>query len=93
MPDVLHIASRLAAGQSSRPTNSVSLIIDDLSVSSLRCPLLAMFWALNNPQANEETFKDGWMRIRDEAVVRKSPQGNEHIFIVDRIKELIKVEV
>lgn len=48
---------------------------------------------LNNPQANKETFHDGWMRTGDEAVVRKSPQGNEHIFIVDRIKELIKVKV
>ena len=48
---------------------------------------------LNNPQANTETFQDGWMRTGDEAMVRKSPQGNEHIFIVDRIKELIKVKV
>ena len=48
---------------------------------------------LNNPQANKETFQDGWMRTGDEAVVRRSPQGNEHIFIVDRIKELIKVKV
>ena len=48
---------------------------------------------LNNPQANKETFQDGWMRTGDEAVVRKSPQGNEHVFIVDRIKELIKVKV
>ena len=48
---------------------------------------------LNNPQANKETFQDGWMRTGDEAVVKKSPQGNEHIFIVDRIKELIKVKV
>ena len=47
----------------------------------------------NNPQANRETFQDGWMRTGDEAVVRKSSQGNEHIFIVDRIKELIKVKV
>lgn len=48
---------------------------------------------LNNDQANKETFEDGWMRTGDEAVVRKSPKGNEHIFIVDRIKELIKVKV
>lgn len=47
---------------------------------------------LNNPQANRETFQDGWMRTGDEAIVKKSPQGNEHIFIVDRIKELIKVK-
>ena len=48
---------------------------------------------LKNPQANKETFQDGWMRTGDEAVIRKSAQGNEHIFIVDRIKELIKVKV
>lgn len=48
---------------------------------------------LNNPQANKETFQDGWMRTGDEAVVRRSHQGNEHFFIVDRIKELIKVKV
>lgn len=54
---------------------------------------------LKNDKANKETFiadtdgKGQWMRTGDEAVVRKSPKGNEHIFIVDRIKELIKVKV
>ena len=48
---------------------------------------------LNNETANKETFVDGWMRTGDEAVVRKSPNGYEHVFIVDRIKELIKVKV
>jgi hypothetical protein len=33
------------------------------------------------------------MRTGDEAVIRKAPSGHEHIFIVDRIKELIKVKV
>lgn len=47
---------------------------------------------LNNPKANTETFQDGYMRTGDEAVVRKSPNGHEHVFIVDRIKELIKVK-
>ncbi|KAJ5029631.1 hypothetical protein J3E73DRAFT_206845 [Bipolaris maydis] len=47
---------------------------------------------LNNDKANQETFQDGYMRTGDEAVVRKSPSGNEHVFIVDRIKELIKVQ-
>ncbi|KAI9753081.1 MAG: hypothetical protein M4579_005353 [Chaenotheca gracillima] len=47
---------------------------------------------LNNEKANTETFQDGWMRTGDEAVVRKSPNGHEHVFIVDRIKELIKVK-
>ena len=46
---------------------------------------------LKNEQATKETFveeSDGrYMRTGDEAVVRKSPAGHEHIFIVDRIKE------
>lgn len=48
---------------------------------------------LNNDKANKETFEDGWMRTGDEAVVRRGPKGTEHIYIVDRIKELIKVKV
>lgn len=48
---------------------------------------------LNNEQANRETFQDGWMRTGDEAVVKRAPSGNEHVWIVDRIKELIKVKV
>ncbi|KAA8567602.1 hypothetical protein EYC84_008077 [Monilinia fructicola] len=54
---------------------------------------------LNNPKANEETFiadTDGngrWMRTGDEAEIRKSPLGNEHIFIVDRIKETYQSQV
>lgn len=48
---------------------------------------------LNNDKANLETFVDGWMFTGDEAVVRKSPAGHEHFFIVDRIKEMIKVKV
>ncbi|KAH0559178.1 hypothetical protein GP486_004291 [Trichoglossum hirsutum] len=45
---------------------------------------------LNNDAAQKEMFQDGWLRTGDEAVIRKSPLGHEHIFIVDRIKELIK---
>jgi long-subunit acyl-CoA synthetase (AMP-forming) len=48
---------------------------------------------LNNEKATNETFVDGWCKTGDEAVVRKSSKGFEHIFIVDRIKELIKVQV
>lgn len=47
----------------------------------------------NNDKANAETFRDGYMYTGDEAVFRKAPSGNEHVFIVDRIKELIKVQV
>ncbi|KAG9997695.1 phenylacetyl-CoA ligase-like protein, partial [Aureobasidium melanogenum] len=49
---------------------------------------------LNNPKATEETFVDGYLRTGDEAVVRKHPKsGHEHVFIVDRLKELIKVKL
>ncbi|KAL8795474.1 MAG: hypothetical protein Q9195_002063 [Heterodermia aff. obscurata] len=47
---------------------------------------------LNNEAATKETFQDGWVRTGDEAVVRVGPKGTQHIFIVDRIKELIKVK-
>ncbi|KAH6868988.1 hypothetical protein B0T10DRAFT_611671 [Thelonectria olida] len=50
---------------------------------------------LNNAGATRSTFihdEDGyWTRTGDEVLVRLSPMGNEHFFIVDRIKELIKV--
>ncbi|KAL7770438.1 hypothetical protein CFE70_000372 [Pyrenophora teres f. teres 0-1] len=46
----------------------------------------------NNEKANAETFQDGWLRTGDEALIRKAPSGHEHLFIVDRIKELIKVQ-
>lgn len=58
----------------------------------IRSPSVVLGY-LNNDAANKETFVDGWMHTGDEAVVRKSPNGNEHVWIVDRIKELIKVKV
>lgn len=52
---------------------------------------------LNNPKSTAETFvyhNDGrWLRTGDEVVVRLSPKGFEHLVVVDRIKELIKVKV
>ncbi|GAO50186.1 acetyl-CoA synthetase-like protein [Saitoella complicata NRRL Y-17804] len=46
-----------------------------------------------NEKATAETFLEGgWIRTGDECVIRKSPQGFEHLFVVDRIKELIKVK-
>ncbi|KAI8938201.1 hypothetical protein NX059_005862 [Plenodomus lindquistii] len=47
---------------------------------------------LNNDKANAETFIDGYMHTGDEAVIRKAASGIEHVFITDRIKELIKVQ-
>ena len=52
---------------------------------------------LNNEKATSETFvnhDDGrWIRTGDEGIMTLSPSGHEHLVIVDRIKELIKVKV
>ena len=52
---------------------------------------------LNHEKANAETFvwddEGRWIKTGDEAMVKKAPSGNEHVFILDRIKELIKVKV
>lgn len=52
---------------------------------------------LNNETATAETFvsrPDGrWIKTGDEVLVRKASSGNEHLVIVDRLKELIKVNV
>lgn len=52
---------------------------------------------MNNAKATAETFvwdEDGrWLRTGDVVIIRLSPLGTEHVVIVDRIKELIKVKV
>lgn len=59
-------------------------------------PIVALGY-LNNERANSEAFiwdEDGrWLRTGDEVIMRKSAAGYDHLFIVDRIKELIKVKV
>ncbi|UPK95250.1 hypothetical protein LCI18_006185 [Fusarium solani-melongenae] len=57
----------------------------------IKSPSVAVGY-LNNEAATRETFVDGWMRTGDRAVFRKSPRGVEHVFIIDRIKELVKVK-
>ncbi|KAF9646962.1 amp dependent CoA ligase [Thelephora ganbajun] len=42
---------------------------------------------VNNEQATKETFIDGWVRTGDEAII----DANNDIFIVDRLKEIMKV--
>ncbi|KAI9683246.1 MAG: putative NRPS-like protein biosynthetic cluster [Bathelium mastoideum] len=57
----------------------------------VRSPSIVLGY-LNNAEANRETFVDGFMRTGDEALIRRHPEsGHEHVFIVDRIKELVKV--
>lgn len=62
----------------------------------VQSPSLALGY-MNNQKATTETFicrADGrWIRTGDEVLVRKAASGNEHLVIVDRLKELIKVNV
>jgi long-subunit acyl-CoA synthetase (AMP-forming) len=58
----------------------------------VRSPSVVMGY-LNNEKATSETFEDGWMRTGDEVMIRLSSNNIEHVWIVDRIKELIKVKV
>ncbi|EXM30118.1 hypothetical protein FOTG_05141 [Fusarium oxysporum f. sp. vasinfectum 25433] len=50
---------------------------------------------MNNERATSETFiwrkDDRWIRTGDEVLIRLAPSGNEHLVVVDRLKELIKV--
>ncbi|KAK5998860.1 Acyl-CoA ligase AKT1 [Cladobotryum mycophilum] len=61
----------------------------------VQSPAVALGY-LHNERSTAETFvwhADGrWLRTGDEVVVRKSSKGNEHLVIVDRIKELIKTK-
>ena len=48
---------------------------------------MVMAGYLNNPKATEETIdNDGWLHTGDVAVIDEF----EHVYIVDRVKELIK---
>ncbi|KAJ4298632.1 hypothetical protein N0V88_003663 [Collariella sp. IMI 366227] len=47
---------------------------------------------LNNEKATAEAFYGRWLRTGDEVIVTNSDNGYEHITIVDRLKELIKVK-
>ncbi|KAI4243265.1 MAG: hypothetical protein LQ352_007067 [Teloschistes flavicans] len=57
----------------------------------VRSPSIVLGY-LNNDEANRETFDNGWMRTGDVALFRMHASGAEHCFIVDRMKELIKVK-
>ena len=47
---------------------------------------------LKNEKATRETFADGWIRTGDEVEFRLHPTTKDaHLFVVDRVKELIKV--
>ncbi|KAG7440839.1 acetyl-CoA synthetase-like protein [Guyanagaster necrorhizus] len=52
----------------------------------VRCPNMSLGY-LDNEEATLETFRDGWLRTGDEVILTK----DREVFIVDRIKEFIKV--
>nr|BAR45485.1 long chain acyl-CoA synthetase [Gelatoporia subvermispora] len=43
---------------------------------------------LNNEEATKETFVDGWLHTGDEVIINEEAE----VFVIDRIKELIKVK-
>ncbi|KAL2867350.1 acyl--CoA ligase [Aspergillus lucknowensis] len=48
---------------------------------------------LGDDESNKNTFDDkGWLKSGDIGVFRKAPSGNAHLFILDRIKDMIKVK-
>lgn len=54
-------------------------------------PQIAMGY-YKNEKTTRETFRDGWLRTGDEVELKAHPKtGDAHIFVVDRVKELIKV--
>ena len=59
----------------------------------LRSPSI-MKGYLGDDVANLSTFdEDGWLRTGDIATFRKDATGVEHLFIVDRKKDIMKVKV
>lgn len=47
-------------------------------------------------ESEEEDAKflvDGWLPTGDIGIFRKGTHGNDHLFLVDRVKDLIKVKV
>ncbi|KAL4962934.1 acyl--CoA ligase [Aspergillus stella-maris] len=48
---------------------------------------------LGDDESNKNTFDEkGWLKSGDIGVFRAAPSGNPHLFILDRIKDMIKVK-
>jgi long-subunit acyl-CoA synthetase (AMP-forming) len=48
---------------------------------------------LGDDETSATTFRDGWLHTGDVAVFRQSPKGDSHLYIVDRLRDMIKVKV
>ncbi|KAK6853651.1 AMP dependent ligase/synthetase [Apiospora arundinis] len=47
---------------------------------------------LGDEKGTAATFRDGWLHTGDVALFRKSPNGDSHLCIVDRLRDMIKVK-
>ncbi|KAH8126482.1 hypothetical protein FP744_10002870 [Trichoderma asperellum] len=57
----------------------------------LRSPTVMLGYLDNEKETKQAFTGDKWLRTGDLMEIRKSNNGHEHLFIVDRVKELIKV--
>lgn len=48
---------------------------------------------LGDDESTALTFRHGWLRTGDVALFRPGEKGDSHLFIVDRLKDMIKVKV
>jgi acyl-CoA synthetase (AMP-forming)/AMP-acid ligase II len=84
----------LLSGYEARLVDDRGNDVDDYNVAGellVRTPTMMMGY-LDNEEATKGAFtEDGWLRTGDLMEMRKSKGGHDHLFIVDRVKELIKV--
>ncbi|KAL2864990.1 uncharacterized protein BJX67DRAFT_373465 [Aspergillus lucknowensis] len=57
----------------------------------IRSPSVVLGYLGNETATKEMLTEDGWLRTGDLVEIRRSPKGHDHLFVVDRLKELIKV--
>lgn len=58
----------------------------------LRSPNVAAGY-VGDADADAAIFKDGWLRTGDVVTFRASATGSSHLFVIDRLRDMIKVKV
>ena len=59
----------------------------------LRSPSVMKGYLGDDAATRASLTDDGWLRTGDLGVFRLSPKQNAHFFVVDRLKDMIKVKV
>lgn len=59
----------------------------------IRSPSVMLGYLNNDIETANMLTQDGWLRTGDLVEFRRSDKGFDHLFVIDRIKELIKVRV